>query len=97
MRSLAPLEKRFGVRVAAVAPGMIRTPLFTDNPAAMRLSTSDDVWIEPKDVAEVMVALTEGGEVEVIQKEGKEGTQMVTVEGGMILEVGKGRIRVVDA
>ena len=96
MRTLAPLEKRFGIRVAAVAPGLIRTPLWTDNPPELRMVTSEDVWVEPEDVAEVMMALTQGGEVEVLENEGKEGTRMVTVEGGMILEVGKGRVRVVD-
>lgn len=58
--------------------------------------TREDLWVEPEDVAEVMMALTQGGEVEVLQKGGREGTRLVTVEGGMVLEVGKGRVRVVD-
>ena len=94
--TLARLEKRFGIRVATVAPGVIGTPLWTKNPPVLRMVTSDDGWIEPEDVADVMMTLTQGDEVEMLQKEGKEGTRMVTVEGGMILEVGKGRVHVVD-
>lgn len=96
VRTLAPLEKRFGIRVAAVAPGIIRTPLWTENPLKLRMVNPEDLWVEPEDVAEVMMALTQGGEVEVLQKGGREGTRLVTVEGGMVLEVGKGRVRVVD-
>lgn len=96
MRTLGPLERRFGIRVAAVAPGVVRTPLWTENPRVLRMLTSENLWVEPEEVAEVMIALTEGGEVEVLEKGGKEGTRLVKVEGGMILEVGKGRVRVVN-
>lgn len=58
--------------------------------------TGEDLWVEPDEVVEVMMALVEGGEVEVLQKGGQEGTRLVTVEGGMVVEVGKGRVRVVD-
>lgn len=58
--------------------------------------TAEDQWVEPDEVAKVMMMLAEGGEVEVLQKGGQEGTRLVTVEGGMVLEVGKGRVRVVD-
>jgi 3-hydroxybutyrate dehydrogenase len=30
VRSLGPLESRFGIRVTAVAPGVIKTPLWTE-------------------------------------------------------------------
>ena len=30
MRSLAPLEEKVGIRVVAVAPGVIKTPLWTE-------------------------------------------------------------------
>ncbi|MCJ1428950.1 hypothetical protein MMC29_006861, partial [Sticta canariensis] len=96
VRTLAPLEQRFGIRVAAVAPGVVRTPLWTDHPRVLRMVTGEDLWVEPDEVMEAMMALVEGGEVEVLQKGGQEGTRLVTVEGGMVLEVGKGRVRVVD-
>lgn len=96
VRSLAPLEQQFGIRVAAVAPGLIKTPLWTDNPDKLRMVGSEDLWVEPEEVAEVMMALTQGGEVEVLQKGNQKATRLVKVEGGLILEVGKGRVRVVD-
>ncbi|MCJ1470213.1 hypothetical protein MMC07_008858 [Pseudocyphellaria aurata] len=96
VRSLAPLEQRFGIRVAAVAPGLIRTPLWTDHPEKLRMVQSSDSWVLPEEVADVMMALTEGGEVEVLQRGNDKATRLVTVEAGMILEVGKGRVRVVN-
>ena len=56
----------------------------------------DDEWVSPEDVAEVMTRLVEGGEVEVVASE-TDGKKVVQVEGGMILEVAKGRVRVVRA
>ncbi len=54
----------------------------------------DDEWVSPEDVARVMTKLVEGGEVEVVSSE-VDGKKIVQVEGGMILEVAKGRVRVV--
>lgn len=95
MRSLAPLERRLGIRVAGVAPGIVRTSMFNNQPEKMRLVAQDgrDSWVSREEVAEAMVKLAEGGEVEVIKKEEK---RMVTVEGGLILEIQKGRVRVVE-
>lgn len=97
VRSLAPLETRLGIRVAAVAPGIIRTPLWTDHPDKMKLVDEDDEWVSPEFVAEVMVRLVEGGEVQVVGgKSEMEGGGVVQVKGGLILEVKKGRVRVVQ-
>ena len=112
MRSLAPLEKRFGVRVTAVAPGVIKTPLWTDNPEKLRLVAEEDEWVTPEYVAETMVSLIENERVEVAASgmrspacgiaggvgtgDSREGTRIVDVCGGMILEVAKGKIRVVE-
>lgn len=43
VRSLALLEERKGIRVAAVAPGVIKTLLWTDHPEKMRMVTEADV------------------------------------------------------
>ena len=106
VRSLAPLDKRLGVRVTAVAPGVIKTPLWTDNPEKMKLLTKDDAWVTPEFVAEVMTSLVEQDSVDVEAGAGttsglssgdsRERTRMVRVEGGTILEVAKGRVRVVE-
>ena len=61
----------------------------------------------PEYVAEAMVALVEDEEIEVIGGEGaigggaqsgdsRGGTRMVRVQGGMIVEVAKGKRRVVE-
>lgn len=59
--------------------------------------TQDDEWVSPEDVAAVMTRLVEGGEVEVVASEMADGKKVVKVEGGMILEVAKGRVREVKA
>lgn len=60
------------VRVTAVAPGVIRTPLWADHPEKLLMITKDDVWVTPEAVAKVMLELVE---------------DPVNV-GGTILEVG---------
>lgn len=107
MRSLAPLDKRLGVRVTAVAPGVIKTPLWTEHPEKLQLIAKEDEWVTPEFVAEVMASLVEQEVVEVdagsmgsasgLSTGGaKEGTKKVAVEGGMILEVAKGKTRLVE-
>jgi 3-hydroxybutyrate dehydrogenase len=77
VRSLAPLESPPSplpkIRVNAVAPARILTPLWTDNPEKMRLVGKEPGWVTPETVAEVMLGL--------IEKE-----EWV---GGTIMEVGK--------
>ena len=87
VRSLAPLEKEMGIRVVAVAPGVIKTPLWTENPDKLRLIAEDDEWVTPEFVAENMVKLVEEEEIGIHTLSG--GTTMVKVEGGFILEVCK--------
>jgi 3-hydroxybutyrate dehydrogenase len=79
VRSLARLESPTPdiprVRVSAVAPGLIRTPLWTDHPEKMKFIPEEDAgWVTPEFVAEVMLSLIEKEEY----------------PGGTILEVGKG-------
>ena len=59
--------------------------------------TPTDEWVSAEDVADVMTKLVEGGEVEVVASETADGKKLVKVEGGMILEVAKGRVREVKA
>lgn len=107
VRSLAPLDSRLGIRVTGVAPGVIRTPLWTEAPEKLKLVSSDDAWVTPESVADVMVSLVEKETVRVSaglsatgsrlsSGDAREGTKEVAVEGGMILEVAKGRVRVVE-
>ena len=102
---MAPLDKELSVRVTAVAPGVIKTPLWMDNPDKLRLMTEKDEWVTPEFVAEVMTDLIEKNEMEIqapLSSAGlnsgdeRGGTRTVTVEGGLILEVSKGKVRKVD-
>ena len=105
VRSLAPLDKELGVRVTAVAPGVIKTPLWTDNPDKLKMVTEHDEWVTPEFVAEVMTDLVEKKDVEVwdtflstemCSKDEKDRRRMIEVEGGLILEVSKGKVRKVN-
>ncbi|KAJ0162768.1 D-beta-hydroxybutyrate dehydrogenase [Colletotrichum tanaceti] len=81
VRSLARLEETDGIRVNAVAPGVVRTPLWTENPDKMvNLDAGHDGWVTPHEVAEAMVRCVEQD----------------SLVGGSILEVGKGRTRLVE-
>lgn len=81
IRSLAGLEGQFGIRVNGVAPGIIKTPLWTEHPEKMTfLNAEQDVWVEPEEVADAMLRCVESDEV----------------VGGWVLEVLKGRTRNVE-
>ncbi|RDW72515.1 putative short chain dehydrogenase/reductase family oxidoreductase [Aspergillus mulundensis] len=92
VRSLAKLDERCGIRVTAVAPGVIKTPLWTDHPEKLKMvDDGKDAWVTPDEVATVMLALVQQNRVsEVIgDVEGKEGTEVFPVSGGTVLEVSK--------
>jgi len=88
--SLAGLDS-IGVRVTAVAPGLIKTPLWTDHPEKMKLVAKDDEWVTPEFVAETMIALLEQEEVTVKPPGVGATSRKIKAEGGLILEVGGGR------
>lgn len=93
VRSLAALEQRVGVRVVAVAPGVVKTPLWTEDPGKLKaIDEGVDEWVTPEEVAAVMLALVERGEIA-----SGEGEEMIEIKGGSILEVSKGRVRDVKA
>lgn len=85
IRSLAMLENPDAqipkIRVTGVAPGVVKTPLWTDNPEKLQLvDESVDDWISPEEVADRMLDL--------ILKE--------DYVGGTVLEVGKNHARKVE-
>lgn len=81
VRSLGSLDKELGIRVNGVAPGVVKTPLWTDNADKMELLDSKkDVWATPEEVAEAMVRLLEEPDL----------------GGGVILEVGHNQTREVQ-
>ncbi|OTA23614.1 hypothetical protein BTJ68_13975 [Hortaea werneckii EXF-2000] len=80
IRSLAPLDS-LGIRVNGVAPGVIKTPLWTEHPEKLKmLDTNVDAWVEPEEVADAMMRCCEDE----------------AVVGGWVLEVLKGTTRNVD-
>lgn len=82
VRSLAPLDEKHGIRVSAVAPGVVRTPLWEEHPEKMAyIDPERDGWVTPDEVAVAMLRCVE-----------EEG-----LVGGTILEVGKDRTRCVQA
>ncbi|KAF7118476.1 hypothetical protein CNMCM5793_008002 [Aspergillus hiratsukae] len=97
VRSLAQLDSKFGIRVTAVAPGVIKTPLWTDHPEKLKMvNDKADEWVTPDEVAEVMLALIQQDTVsEIIGEKSGQGTQF-RVQGGTILEVSKS-VRAVSA
>ena len=98
--------------MTAVAPGVIKTPLWTDNPEKLRLIANSDEWVTTEYVAETMSSLIENETIEVAAGgvesprsnvggglntgDSRKGTKVVAVHGGMILEVAKEKIRVVE-
>ncbi|KAL2801133.1 transmembrane amino acid transporter protein-domain-containing protein [Aspergillus keveii] len=92
VRSLAQLDAKCGIRVTAVAPGVIKTPLWTDHPEKLKMvDDSKDVWVTPDEVAAVMLALVQQERVSRIigDVDGKEGETVYPVSGGTVLEVSK--------
>jgi short-subunit dehydrogenase involved in D-alanine esterification of teichoic acids len=78
IRSLGDLDARIGVRVNGVAPGLIKTPLWTEHPEKLQFfDENKDEWATPEEVAEAMVRCLEEPEL----------------GGGTVLEVGHKQTR----
>jgi 3-hydroxybutyrate dehydrogenase len=46
VRSMGDLEAKYGIRVAAVLPGVVKTPLWTDHPEKSKAFNEEkDVWV----------------------------------------------------
>jgi 3-hydroxybutyrate dehydrogenase len=61
---MAPLHEEFGIKVVAVAPGMVLTPLWLDNPDKMKAISDADVLATPEELAETMLTVVESSEYE---------------------------------
>jgi NAD(P)-dependent dehydrogenase (short-subunit alcohol dehydrogenase family) len=80
IRSLAGLET-LGIRVNGVAPGIIKTPLWTEHPEKLlAVDQERDIWVEPEEVAECMLRCVQDPDV----------------GAGFVMEVTKNRTRNVE-
>lgn len=87
VRSLGKLEQAHDIRVAAVAPGIMRTPMYLENPDKLSsIDQAKDAWSEPSEIAEVMLALVERNSMSnnILRPEGPEDA--VQIAGGCIIE-----------
>lgn len=57
-RALAHLEPTINIRVNAVAPGIVKTPLWTEDKLKWFVE-NEDTWVTPARVAEVMLDLVQ--------------------------------------
>lgn len=81
IRSMEPLYASLGIKVNGVAPGVIKTPLWTDHPEKMKMVDEQvDEWVTPEEVAEQMLRCAEDE----------------AVGAGVVWEVLKDQYRVVD-
>ncbi|KAI9688216.1 MAG: hypothetical protein M1822_001722 [Bathelium mastoideum] len=81
VRSLATLDV-LGIKVNGVAPGVIKTPLWTDHPEKLKfVDEKQDDWATAEEVADAMLKMLEDN----------------AMVGGTILEVGHNQTRLVNA
>ena len=95
VRCMAELEGRHGVRVTAVDPGLVKTPMWTENPQMNVVLGEEDGWVSAEEVAEVMLACVMSDSMrsrfgdEVVEGVG----EMIEIKGGSCLEVTTGMVR----
>lgn len=59
VRTLEQLEDGVGIRVVAVASGLIKTSIWTEAPEKIRMVTDLSQFVDPGDVSQKMVDLIE--------------------------------------
>ena len=83
VKSLADLQDLHGIRVAAVLPGIVKTPLWLDHPEKLKVvREGTDVWVTPEETAEAMLALVKDNEIL-----SEAGGEKIPLVGGMCLEI----------
>lgn len=97
VRSLGDLEAKYGIRIAAVLPGVVKTPLWTDHPEKLKAFNEEkDVWVTPVEVANVMLAIVEKDKITTtVAGHGgpNDHTEEIKIVGGSCLEVSAGKVR----
>lgn len=97
VRCLASLENTHGIRVTAVEPGVVKTPMWTDHPEKLKImgQSGQDAgtWVTPEEVAQVMLACVRDTETDSILRGARRGEEMIPIKGGSCLEVLVGSVR----
>lgn len=95
IRSLSDLQRSYGIRVAGVAPGIVKTPLWTEHPEKIVIVNQEgenpDEWVTPQEVAAVMLALVEKDELNPGPR--SPDPAPIPLTGGTIIEVGHEKFR----
>ncbi|KAF2092512.1 NAD(P)-binding protein [Rhizodiscina lignyota] len=79
-RAMGTLEDQLGIRVVAIAPGIVKTPLWTRNAEKISMLSEMDEWVTPEEVAEAILDVIKGAH---------------EYRGGDVIEVLKNRRRLV--
>lgn len=83
VKSLADLQDLHGIRVAAVLPGIVKTPLWLDHPEKLKVvREGTDVWVPPEETAEAMLARVKDNEIQ-----SEAGGETIPIVGGTCLEI----------
>lgn len=94
IRSMATLNE-VNIRVTGVAPGIVKTPLWTEDKDKMAsIDPSQGEWVLPEEVARVMMALIEQDEINSnvlkgVDEESSEDATVIQVKPGIIIQVSK--------
>jgi 3-hydroxybutyrate dehydrogenase len=105
-RGMESLEGSHGIRVTAVMPGVVKTPLWTDHPEKIKMVKQEgddaDTWVTPTEVAQIMLACVKENEISNIIKGRDDVTggiekTTIPIKGGSCLEVLAGVVRDVPA
>lgn len=88
VRCFTGFDVTHGIRVTGVAPGMVLTPIFTDDPRKMEMiDLEKDKFVTPAEVATVMLALVKDTAFDRAHEE------KIPIRGGSVLEVLSGNVR----
>ena len=89
VKSMTEMDDQFGIRVTCVLPGIVKTPLWLDNPDKMQMLKTEgptrDAWVTPEETAQVMLNLVKDNEM--TDKISGGGNTKITIRGGTCLEV----------
>ena len=93
VRCLGDLEESRGIRVTAVDPGVVKTPIWLEHPEKLQILNQEgddqDEFITLEDVARVMLACVEDAKI----SSGDDEDELIPIRGGTCLEILVGSVR----